>query len=51
MSKHKPNPARETELPQRPEDTTLDRLGGRHSETTGDTRDDSSSAGDASDTA
>lgn len=45
------NPARDTEKPLRTEDTKLDRLGGRHSETSGEPRDDSSSAGNGSDNA
>jgi hypothetical protein len=45
------NPARDTEKPLRTEDTKLDRLGGRHSESSGEPRDDSSSAGNGSDSA
>ena len=44
-------PARDTEKPVRTEDTDLDKLGGRHSDTTGEPRDDSSSAGNDSDAA
>lgn len=48
---HRVIPANDTEKPLRPEDTNLDRLGGRHSEDSGEPRDDSSSAGNGSDNA
>ena len=44
-------PARDAPKPLRTEDTDRDRLGGRHSETSGEPRDDSSSAGNGSDSA
>jgi len=45
------NPARETELPIQRDENAEDNLGARHSENTGDSRDDSSSAGNPSDEA
>lgn len=44
-------PARDTAKPSRTEDTQLDKLGGRHSDSSGEPRDDSSSSGNGSDNA